>query len=643
VAFVAKSFLPEDADVVAEIENLLKQFVQRGLRCIDASQGKEGSLSAKVAGRLNEAHAFIGILTRRHHVLQPKGAKRDSLSFMQRVTAPVAWSASAWTLQESGFAVARKFKLILIVEDGVADIGQLHGDPVIVRFSRSNVSACFAELTGQLMSLLVEPAVLEVSPSESDAAEEPPSPPTTPQPRTGLAPMWDKFFELHKALLAKPPEYAEAETAYRETMGLVENDDERDMVEMTYLELRLKAGHSTAFEAFRERVDNHPTMRGLALLGRYMASTGEHQRALELFDRALGAPSLGFSRSVVLTDRSPSLHALGKKSEARKALLDDLRSGTQNESDQARLAVSLADLAKRDSAGEEEAAWLEHALSLRPDDHEVRFRLAYLYSALGNDRLALFHYQKLSVLNPNEATFNNLGVSRVSLNLPSLGVAAYKRASELGNSLAMSNRASRLMEQGFLREAEAVLDESNGIKNPHENIASIRAQIVAKQRSEEEREQTILSEAESERQFQALFGRARLKVPDGAGLAGVWRTDWGGIPVTVTGNRITGRLENEGTARELQESFYQIVFNRVSTPDARMRRVVTLDGIVEGSSGSGVLCKRLYREGNSDPAQEESLKVRFAVDGNHVQVLEVDEKEKRRILKRYKVPKPAMS
>jgi tetratricopeptide (TPR) repeat protein len=639
VAFVAKSFLPEDSEVVAEIENFLKQFEQRGLRCIDASQGKEGSLSAKVADRLDDAQAFIGILTRRHHVLRPKSVTRKALSIIQRLTSPLEWATSSWTLQESGFAVAREFKLILIVEDGVSDIGQLHGDPVIVKFSRVNVSACFAELAGQLMSLLIEkPATSEVSPSESDAAEEPPTSPTTPQPRAGPTPMWDKFLALHSALLEESPRTGEAEEAYREAMGLAEDDDDRDLVEMTYLKLRLEAGLPGAFEVFRERSDNHPTMRGLTLLGRYVASSGEHQRALELFERAMAAPALGFSRSVVLADRSRSLHALGKKAEARMVLLDDLRSGALSESDQASLAVALADLAKRDSAGEDEAAWLEHSLSLLPDDHDVRFRLAYLYSALGNNQLALFHYQKLSVMKPSDAALNNLGVSRIGLDLPSLGVAAFKRSSEMRYSLAMANRAARLMDQGFLREAEAVLDESIGIEDPHENIASIRAQIVAKLRSEEEKEQSILSEAETERQFQALFGRARLVVgPDHRTLVGVWRTDWGNITAVVEGHKITGRGETVGTARDLHETFYEVALVRVGSPDYRLRRVVMLDGVVEGNSGTGVLSKRLYIEGGTNPLQEIALNVRFATDGIHVQVLEIDEKEKKRQVKRYQV------
>src|SRR5207344_3127867 len=120
------------------------------------------------------------------------------------------------------------------VENGIADIGQLHGDPVIVWFDRTNVSGCFTELAGQLMSLISEePAASEIPP-ETTSTEQPPAPPAEPQRPPGSTPMWDKYVDFHEAIWAKPPRYAEAETAYQEAKELAANDDDRDFVEVAY-------------------------------------------------------------------------------------------------------------------------------------------------------------------------------------------------------------------------------------------------------------------------------------------------------------------------------------------------------------------------------------------------------------------------
>ena len=539
VAFVAKSFLPEDVILVTEFDNFLKAFEQQGLSCIDASVGQEGSLSQKVMARLHEADAFIGILTRRHYVLQQGRARRRPLPFLQRTLSglsPVEWATSGWILQESGYAVARKYKLILIAEKGVADIGQLHGDPVIVWFDRENVSECFAELTGQLLSLIrEEPVPVPGEASQPGGGVEEPSHPESDSRNRAQPPpanMWERFIEFRAALRDSPPRLDDAEKAFADAIGLAGDDDDRDFISMTYLEARLLAGVWGAYEAFRNRLDDTPSMLGLAMLGRFVASTGEHEAALELFRRSLAAPAHGLNRTFPLREMSKSLSALGRGREAREQLVGELRTAGRTESEQAEVCVALADLAKRDAAGDDEASWLEHALSLKPDDHDARFRLAYLYSSNENEKMALFHYTKLANLHPSDMTFNNLGVALAHLDLPGLGVAAYKRASGMGNSLAMANRAQLLLNQGFLQEAEAVLDEGRAIADPHENVASVRAQIAVKERAEKEREASLLAEAEEERQFHALFGRARLEdTNSNDGLAGVWRTGWGEISV----------------------------------------------------------------------------------------------------------------
>src|SRR5262249_46045111 len=136
----------------------------------------------------------------------------------------------------------------------------------------------------------------------------------------------------------------------------------------------------------------------------------------------------------------------------------------------------------------EEASWLEHALSLRPDAQDTRFQLAYLYADIGNNTLALFHYTKLSETDPRPHVLNNLGVTRGALGLKARAIDAYTRSSAQGHTLAMANRAQLLLDAGFLDEAFKIVREAEQLEGVHENVASVRAAIESTREDESEKE-----------------------------------------------------------------------------------------------------------------------------------------------------------
>ena len=112
----------------------------------------------------------------------------------------------------------------------------------------------------------------------------------------------------------------------------------------------------------------------------------------------------------------------------------------------------------------------ERILQLHPDDSETRFSLAHQYSEADQEGLSLFHYLKIPYQEREVGAWNNLGVQFDQCNLPGKSVDAYRKAEELGETLAMSNLAQKFISSGFLREADEICNRAMKIKDFHQNV-----------------------------------------------------------------------------------------------------------------------------------------------------------------------------
>ena len=77
-------------------------------------------------------------------------------------TKAMSWTATAWVLQESGYALRGGRKLILLKETGV-ELSGLRGDLEYVPFDASNPAAVFSKLSEMINGLLAEAAGTTVS------------------------------------------------------------------------------------------------------------------------------------------------------------------------------------------------------------------------------------------------------------------------------------------------------------------------------------------------------------------------------------------------------------------------------------------------------------------------------------------------
>jgi hypothetical protein len=145
-------------------------------------------------------------------------------------------------------------------------------------------------------------------------------------------------------------------------------------------------------------------------------------------------------------------------------------------------------------------------------DKDMRFSLAYKYSNIENNDLAVFHYLRIPSEERTSMTWNNLGVAFGLSGLPAKSVNAYRRAEQLGETLAMSNIAEKLITAGFLPEAKEECDNAMKIDNYHKNIITTIARFNQIPEIENNGESSILQRARPVSDFYVKVGRAMCRM-----------------------------------------------------------------------------------------------------------------------------------
>lgn len=191
---------------------------------------------------------------------------------------------------------------------------------------------------------------------------------------------------------------------------------------------------------------------------------------------------------------------------------------------------------------------MERILELDPADKETRFSLAYKYSEMEEEELAVFHYSRIPTHDRSAIAWNNLGVSLDRLGLHSRAIASYRRSEDGGETLAMSNLANKLIEAGFLIEAQSICDVALSKKNYHKNIGATLGRLKELPDEEEKSEAEAFAKASPKSVFYRKFGAALSRsLP--LDLPTVWRGKRGSLSCVVDGRNITftGTYEDRAT------------------------------------------------------------------------------------------------
>jgi hypothetical protein len=134
---------------------------------------------------------------------------------------------------------------------------------------------------------------------------------------------------------------------------------------------------------------------------------------------------------------------------------------------------------------------ISKALYYKPNEKDDLFQAAYNSE---NNYSSLFFYTRLLQIDKsNQSGLNNIGVAYDNADLKINSIDSYKHAVKLGNTLSISNIASKYLKEGFYEEAKHILNEGLSKENIHENVYRDLSNLENKRHEEEKTKEKLLN------------------------------------------------------------------------------------------------------------------------------------------------------
>lgn len=599
-AFVGHSFLKQDAAVVDEFLNYFRTIQELGIGFSwEHARGPEPKeIAEKVLELIRDKNIFIGICTRKELVID--SAKLNKPLFNRKAWVSNAdnfvWKTSDWIIQEIGLAVGRGLHIILLVENGVRTPGNFQGNLEHIPFDRSAVSASFDAILQMIKSLSghgVE--ALQIASDQKPVTAEEEVPKKKAKARSVISPRpdWDKARydrELFMAMVFDNEDgVAKIDRAYRKTSLFKEGADGGNWDALLELN-RMITDNKGDISKLESLAGVSPvTSEKLETLARGYSINQMHQKSADTFERAAELTTELADRTTLLGRAAREYAYMGKIGEVDRLLASMRERTSASVSEEKVLLDTLKDIGKHLKDSGLQIAAMVRWLDLSPQDDDVRFSLAYLYSAEGNKEMSLHHYLLIAPANRTAMAWNNLGVAYNSLGMPARAVDAYKRAAAENETLANSNLALKYMLGGFLEEAKAQVADALKSKEPHKNIATTMVSLNEVEPDEEKKVEEIKEKLKDQIDFYEQFGRAA-SMPALPFLSGLWQGPECVLSIINDTDRFTATGEYQAKSSALMS------FGLFGQTPPSITYTIKYDAIVRGRAFIGEV-KRSRKDG----------------------------------------------
>lgn len=532
-AFIAHSFDPQDERRIEPVLNFLGTFRKAGFICETAEASEVQSVSKKVRSMIDERDVFIGFLTARYPAYDFKSRIKDGCRLLLGRLKPNVWSAPAWVIQESGYALKGGKDLILLKEPRV-DLPGLQGDLEYIPYDPDNPTAVFNKLSQMINDLLgkaagteVKTTVLERSaqaqlPDEAATAEAARA--ETPDTTDEADIVWHMLVMQRAAENGDLSAIDEAWGAGTDLISLGQTPGLDNVTwDCLYFEERFTAGASDAIEELRRIHNENPDRpEAPAALARCLENSEEFIESAELFLRAATLQEGEFKASS-LVSAARGFRKTKQYDDAEKAVRQALPIATGKTKEKATLLLYkiLRDRGDRYFA----FATAESALQDNPR-LSLRFTLALDYRRRDLNELGLFHFKYLFNHDKKDtSSLHNLALLYSECKLPISAVRHYKSAIEAGETHSAANLGFLYLESGMADEAKALVDTAMEVQSHNSQVEACLADIVRHRGQEEKRETQLLEQATAERAFFVEMGRALLAPPPS--INGIWKFPFG--------------------------------------------------------------------------------------------------------------------
>ena len=532
-AFVGHSFSEDDAVVVGKFTKYLDQLAElhQNFSWEHAESAEPRVIDEKVMRLFSSKNLFIGICTKKERVIAPNSLKNSFFS-RRRLNAreeDFEWKTSDWIIQEIGLAVGRGLDLILLVEQGVKSPGGLQGNMERIEFERDAPEKIFGKLVEMISALSPKASEAVMGVVESKAAL--PDDKDTKQVAAGddwktPKPEWKRAdYEFAFMYFVLLDDYTGANSISNQYIQTESGEQEQSRKSWeAYTEyLNLTHGKGGSLSQLTKLADDDQGNSEISTyLARIYEKYEEFGKAAVTYTKAAGLAG-DISDELQLLGKAACAHQLdGNKADAleliarMKSMSADAGKG---EKEVLQAERKLAEMANED---EILTATMERLLDLDPTDIETRFALAYKYADMGSNELAAMHYAKIPYAERSAFAWNNLGVAFDQIGLPAKSVDAYRKSEEMGETLAMSNLANKLIEAGFLSEAQTICNEALKLKDIHKNVGSTLGRLRGLPEDEDKKEAEALKKAKPLSEFYKKFGRGVAR-PMPTNLATRWQ------------------------------------------------------------------------------------------------------------------------
>lgn len=544
-SFVGHSFTDDDTIVVGKFLKYLDQLAELhpNFSWEHAESAEPRVVDEKVMRLFASKNLFIGICTKKERVIAPSDLT-DSFFSRNRLSAreeDFGWKTSDWIIQEIGLAIGRGLHVILLVEQGVRSPGGLQGNLERIEFDRDTPEKIFGKLVEMISALT--PKVAKASMGEPESKSSLPEEKDTTQTPEGAdwkipKPEWKRRnYEnalMHFIILDDETGVKTICDQYIKTeLGAQEKNGKTWDAYKEYLKVIFGKGGS--LPRLTKLSDECPDSSEIpTYLAHVYDQYDEFEKAATLYEKAAGLAE-DISEELRLLGKAACAHQEAGNKVGSLALIAQMKSMCADagkwEAEVLQAERKLAEMAKDD---EILTGTMERLLELDPTDLDTRFALAYKYSDQGNNDLAAMHYGRIFYEERTAVTWNNLGVAFDQIGLPAKSVNAYRKSEEMGETLAMSNLANKLIGTGFLTEAQKICDEALKLKDIHKNVGSTLGRLKEVPEEEEKKEAEALEKARPISEFYKEFGRAVTR-PMPNSLATRWQGPDCILDVTLAG------------------------------------------------------------------------------------------------------------
>lgn len=648
-AFVGHSFTSEDDEAVRAFLKFLDQVkdMNIGFSWEHAEPAEPKVLADKVLRLMEDKNLFIGICTSKEVAIQPDQLSRATFNkkVLKADEGQFSSKTSDWLIQEIGLAIGRGMGLILLVEKGVRQPGGLQGNLEYITFERSTPEKSFGKVLEMIQTLL--PKAKAVLGGEGDIRAVSEKKPEAEEKKDGewREPKddWSRTryeFALMHMVMSDNEQGAQkiSETYLASEAGKIAKN--RESWEACHEYWRLifgKGGKLATLEGFaKTHLQNGEVQRYLAIgYQRYE----EYAKAAKCFEAAADKAETKLEQLQRQGDAAVALTRSGQKDKAKSVIQTMKGLALDVESGESLLTEILCDVAKNEADKTLLFGLTERLLEFHPDDVETRFSLAYDYSQAGEDELALFHYLKIPYQERGAGTWNNIGVEFDHFRLGSKSVRAYRKSEELGETLAMSNLAQKLIGAGFLDEAEKICNEAVKVENYHKNVGNAISRIKDMPENEDEKEKEIRNKALPFTEFYKDYGRALTRMsPDS--LA----TDWQGpqckLSITISNGIFSAHGDYEVEAFANVFARAALGLEGFGGTKTKKRVIVKYEGIIDGLAIRGTVSKEKQgetQERSSLLSSSEKSKRVLMIISDDLSQIRVYEKEATKSMEFYKL------